>query len=172
MKILGLLLMAAGWGAPVEVRVDDEVCATYEAKLAGDELVVRVKLGKGWHTFAMDNAVRAAEALKGKKSLGMDQPTRVTLGEGLTVAGPWKQTAPQDFSKPELRIFTWGYEGEAVFVAPVKKAGELGKIGVKAQACTASICKNIDVKLEVGMAGEKVEGAGLVQVRTAPTSYE
>ena len=154
MKILGLLLMAAGWGAPVEVRVDDEVCATYEAKLAGEELVVRVKLGKGWHTFAMDNAVRAAEALKGKKALGMD------------LAGPWKQTAPADFSKPELRIFTWGYEGEAVFVAPVKKTGEVGKIGVKAQACTASICKNIDVKVDVGTAGEKVEGAGLEVVRT------
>ncbi len=165
MTIMGLLLMAAGWGAPVEVRVDDEVCATYEAKLAGDELVVRVKLAKGWHTFAMDNAVRAAEALKGKKALGMDQPTRVILGEGLTVAGPWKQTVPVDFSKPELRIFTWGYEGEAVFVVPVKTAGVVGKIGVKAQACTASICKNIDVKLDVGMAGEKVEGAGLEAVR-------
>ncbi len=165
MKIMGLLLMAAGWGAPVEVRVDDEVCATYEAKLAGEELVVRVKLAKGWHTFAMDNAVRAAEALKGKKALGMDQPTRVTVGEGLAVNGPWRQTVPVDFSKPELRIFTWGYEGEAVFVVPVKKAGEVGKIGVKAQACTASICKNIDVKVEVGMAGEKVEGAGLEAVR-------
>jgi len=149
MKILGLLLLAAGWGAPVEVRVDDEVCATYDAKLAGPELVVRVKLAQGWHTFAMDNAERAAEALKGKKALGMDQPTRVTLGEGLTVAGPWKQTVPVDFSKPELRIFTWGYEGEAVFVVPVKRTGAVGRIGVKAQACTASICKNIDVKVEV-----------------------
>ena len=166
MKILGLLLMAAGWGAPVEVRVDDEVCATYEAKLAGEELVVRVKLGKGWHTFAMDNALRAAEALKGKKALGMDQPTKVTVGDGLTMTGPWKQTAPADFSKPELRIFTWGYEGEAVFVVPVKRVGEVGKIGVKAQACTASICKNIDVKVDVGTAGEKVEGAGLEVVRT------
>ena len=150
----------------MEVRVDDEVCATYEAKLAGEELVVRVKLGKGWHTFAMDNALRAAEALKGKKALGMDQPTKVTGGDGLTMTGPWKQTAPTDFSKPELRIFTWGYEGEAVFVVPVKKTGEVGKIGVKAQACTASICKNIDVKVDVGSAGEKVEGAGLEVVRT------
>jgi len=166
MKILGLLLLAAGWGAPVEVRVDDEVCATYEAKLAGEALVVRVKLGKGWHTFAMDNAVRAAEALKGKKALGMDQPTRVTLGEGLMLAGAWKQTVPVDFSKPELRIFTWGYEGEAVFVVPVKRTGEVEKIGVKAQACTASICKNIDVKLEVGMGGEEMDAAGLVEVRT------
>ncbi len=141
--------MAAGWGGPMEVRVDDEVCATYEAKLAGEELVVRVKLGKGWHTFAMDNAVRAAEALKGRKALGMDQPTRVTVGEGLTVNGGWRQTVPVDFSKPELRIFTWGYEGEAVFVVPVKRVGEVGKVGVKAQACTASICKNIDVKVEV-----------------------
>ena len=128
--------------------------------------MVRVKLGKGWHTFAMDNALRAAEALKGKKALGMDQPTKVTVGDGLTLAGPWKQTAPTDFSKPELRIFTWGYEGEAVFVVPVKKTGEVGKIGVKAQACTASICKNIDVKVDVGTAGEKVEGAGLEVVRT------
>lgn len=157
MKILGLLLLAVGWGAPVEVRVDDEVCATYDARLAGEELVVRVRLGKGWHTFAMDNAVRAAEALKGKKALGMDQPTRVTVGEGLTVTGPWRQSKPMDFSKPELRMFSWGYEDEAVFVAPVKRAGTVGKIGVKAQACTPSICKNIDVKVEVG-AGPAGEG--------------
>ena len=165
MKLLSLVLLATGWGAPVEVLVEDEVCATYDARLAGDQLVVRVRLGKGWKTFAMDNAVRAAEALKGKKALSADMPTKVTVGEGLTVIGPWQQTPPTDFSKPELRIFTWGYETEAVFVAPVKRDGAVGKVGVKGQACTPSICKNIDVKVDVGMAENKPEDSTLVVVR-------
>jgi len=145
--------------------VDDEVCATYDARLAGDQLVVRVRLGKGWHTFAMDNAVRAVEALKGKKALSADMPTKVSVGEGLTVTGPWKQTAPQDFSKPELRIFTWGFEGEAVFAAPVKREGAVGKVGVKGQACTPSICKNIDVKVDVGLDATPFDASPLVAVR-------
>lgn len=166
MRLLSLVLLATGWGAPVPVMVDDEVCATYEARLAGDQLVVRVRLGKGWHTFAMDNAVRAVEALKGKKALSADLPTKVTPGEGLTVTGPWKQTAPQDFSKPELRIFTWGFEGEALFAAPVKREGAVGKVGVKGQACTPSICKNIDVKVDVGMDTGPLDASTLVAVRT------
>ncbi|MFN9893957.1 MAG: hypothetical protein ACK58M_12060 [Acidobacteriota bacterium] len=165
MKLLSLVLLAMGWGAPVQVMVDDEVCATYDARLAGDQLVVRVRLGKGWHTFAMDNAVRAVEALKGKKALSADMPTKVTVGEGLTVTGPWKQTAPQDFSKPELRIFTWGLEGEAVFAAPVKREGTVGKVGVKGQACTPSICKNIDVKVDVGLDAAPFDASPLVAVR-------
>ncbi|MCA2964062.1 MAG: hypothetical protein INH40_09145 [Acidobacteriaceae bacterium] len=165
MKLLSLVLLAMGWGAPVQVMVDDEVCATYDARLAGDQLVVRVRLGKGWHTFAMDNAVRAVEALKGKKALSADMPTKVTVGEGLTVTGPWKQTAPQDFSKPELRIFTWGFEGEAVFAAPVKREGTVGKVGVKGQACTPSICKNIDVKVDVGLDATPFDASPLVAVR-------
>ncbi|MFN9459109.1 MAG: hypothetical protein ACK6D7_17275 [Acidobacteriota bacterium] len=165
MKLLSLVLLAMGWGAPVQVMVDDEVCATYDARLAGDQLVVRVRLGKGWHTFAMDNAVRAVEALKGKKALSADMPTKVTVGEGLTVTGPWKQTAPQDFSKPELRIFTWGFEGEAVFAAPVKREGTVGKVGVKGQACTPSICKNIDVKVDVGLDAAPFDASPLVAVR-------
>jgi DsbC/DsbD-like thiol-disulfide interchange protein len=166
MKLLSLVLLATGWGAPVEVRVDDEVCATYDARLVGDQLVLRVRLGKGWKTFAMDNAVRAVEALKGKKALSADMPTKVTVGEGLTVTGPWKQTPPTDFSKPELRIFTWGYESEAVFVAPVKREGAVGKVGVKGQVCTPSICKNIDVKVDVGLSAGPAEGAPLELVRT------
>ncbi|MFN7649210.1 MAG: hypothetical protein ACK5UT_17050 [Acidobacteriota bacterium] len=162
---MSLVLLATGWGAPVQVMVDDEVCATYDARLAGDQLVVRVRLGKGWHTFAMDNAVRAVEALKGKKALSADMPTKVTVGEGLTVTGPWKQTAPQDFSKPELRIFTWGFEGEAVFAAPVKREGTVGKVGVKGQACTPSICKNIDVKVDVGLDAAPFDASPLVAVR-------
>ncbi len=165
MRLLSLVLLAMGWGAPVEVRVDDEVCATYDARIAGDQLVVRARLGQGWHTFAMDNTVRAVEALKGKKALSADMPTKVTVGEGLSVTGPWKQTPPVDFSKPELRIFSWGYEGEALFVAPVKREGTVGKVGVKGQACTPSICKNIDVKVDVGISDGKTDESNLVVVR-------
>ena len=56
MKLLSLVLLATGWGAPVPVMVDDEVCATYDARLAGDQLVVRVRRAKGTErgTFASE----------------------------------------------------------------------------------------------------------------------
>ena len=46
----------------VEVRHDDMLCVSYQARLEGPYLVVRATLEPGWHTFAMDNkAARRGE---------------------------------------------------------------------------------------------------------------
>jgi hypothetical protein len=179
MTVLGAVLLydrtarAGDWTPAVEVRHDETLSISYQAKLDGPNLVVRATIEPGWHTFAMDNQVRAEEKLAGKTSLGIDRPTTIALTGGLQVAGPWRQTAPLDFSKPELRWFSWGFERQALFVAPVRRsASGTVRIGIRGQACTQTVCKNIDVTipLPLGKAGKEAASAGdtwkdLVQVR-------
>ena len=145
---------AAEWSKPVEVVVDDAVCATYKARVDdGGRLVIALTLGNGWHTFAMDNQIRANEKLAGKKALGMDKPTSFAVSGGLAVEGGWLQPELRNFSKPELRIFSWGFEKEALFAAKVKRTGseKVARIGIKAQACTETICKDINKELELDL---------------------
>ena len=146
--ILLLLTVAAvdTWGPASVVSHDDKPCVTYRAQVAGGYLLVDVKLEPGWHTFAMDNDKRASAKLAGKKALALDKPTHV-LPEGFEISGPWRQPEPKDFSQPELRIFSWGFEGEALLVAPVK-ASTTGRVRVTGQACTQSVCKNIDLVVQ------------------------
>jgi hypothetical protein len=159
---------AAEWSQPAEVRHDENLCLAYRARVDGPYVVVRAKIEPGWHTFSMDNRVRAEEKLAGKKSLGIDHPTEIAVTGGLTAVAPWFQTPPKDFSKPELRWFSWGFEREAVFVARVKRGAGPAKIGIKGQACTETTCKNIDVSLTVAGGGSgtaEVNLKDLVQVR-------
>jgi hypothetical protein len=124
---------------------------TYRARLAGSYLLIEAAVEPGWHTFVMDNEKRAAEKLAGKPSLGVDQPTRFEVSNGLE-AGEWLQAEPQDFSKPKMRWYSWGYEGKALFAARVTRAaGAKGPalIGIRGQACTDKTCKNIDLTLEL-----------------------
>lgn len=146
-----LPLIAFGqWTEPVHVRHDLKPCISYRAKVAGEYLLVEATLDSGWKTFAMDNQKRADERLAGKKALGIDRETSIDVAGGLAVQGGWLQTAPQDFSKPELRWFTWGYQDRALFAAKVRKAGAApAKLTVRGQACTESVCKNIDIELDV-----------------------
>ena len=67
--------------------------------------------------------------------------------------GGWLQPELRNFSKPELRIFSWGFEKEALFAAKVKKTGseKVARIGIKAQACTETICKDISKELELDL---------------------
>ncbi len=161
-RLLPLLTLLA---ASVEVRHDDKLCLAYQANLAGDTLVVRAAIEQPWHTFAMDNQKRAEEKLAGKQSLGIDRPTSFTLTGGLQVAGPWYQSPPKDFSKPELRWFSWGYEREAVFAAKVRRVSSAAtKIAIRGQACTDSVCKNIDATANV-TPGPGVNLKDLVVVR-------
>ena len=98
----------------------------------------------------MDNKRRAAEKLAGKSSLGIDQPTEIRISGGLAPAGPWHQSPPKDFSKPDLRWFSWGFENEAIFAVKVRRtAGAAAGINIRGQACTDSSCKNIDVELSL-----------------------
>jgi DsbC/DsbD-like thiol-disulfide interchange protein len=159
-RIVGLFVLAAVWASaadwskPVEIVVDDAICATYRARVDVDgRLVIALTLSNGWHTFAMDNQIRANEKLAGKKALGMDKPTSFAVSGGLAVDGPWMQPELRNFSKPELRIFSWGFEKEALFAAKVKKTGDgsVARIGIKAQACTETICKDINKELELDL---------------------
>jgi hypothetical protein len=115
---------------------------------------VEVALEPGWHTFALDNQERANEMLKGRKSLGLDQPTSIKVKHGIELTGPWRQTAPKDFSKPELRWYSWGFEGRALFVAAAHTAGGgPATLAIKGQACTDSVCKNVNVEVAVPPSG-------------------
>ena len=149
--VAGLLpLRASDWTAPVEVLHEHQPCVSYRARLDGEFLVVQAKIEPGWHTFVMDNKQRSAEKLAGKQSLGVDGPTEIALSDGLQLAGPWYQSTPKDFSKPELRWYSWGYEEEARFVAKAKRTGPgPAQIAIRGQACTDTVCKNIDVAISL-----------------------
>jgi hypothetical protein len=136
----------------IEVRHDEDVAVSYQARLEGGYLMVRAKLAPGWHTFAMDNQKRAEEKLAGRKALSVDRATEIVASGGIEAAGTWYQSPPKDFSRPELRWFSWGFEREAMFA--VKARGSAGKLAVRGQACTDSICKNIDVVVTVSGAGK------------------
>jgi DsbC/DsbD-like thiol-disulfide interchange protein len=172
--IAGVLpLRASDWSAPVEVLHEHRPCVSYRARLDGEFLVVQVRIEPGWHTFVMDNKQRSAEKLAGKQSLGVDGPTEIALSDGLEAAGPWYQSAPKDFSKPELRWYSWGYEEEARFVAKAKRTGPgPAQIGVRGQACTETTCKNIDVTISLPISTASGGASGvdlktLIPVRAA-----
>ncbi|HYM11078.1 MAG TPA: hypothetical protein VEU62_10105 [Bryobacterales bacterium] len=138
------------WTAPVEVQYDFKPCVAYQARLAGEFLVVRAALQPGWHTFAMDNKQRAEEKLHGRPPLSIDAPTEIKLSQGLDLAGPWYQSPPKDFSHPELQWFSWGFEGQAQFVAKIRRSGAgPAQIAITGQACTATICKKVDVAISL-----------------------
>ena len=150
--LAAVAISAAEWSKPAEIVVDDTVCASYKARVDdGGYLVIALTLANGWHTFAMDNQIRANEKLAGKKALGMDRPTTFAVSEGLVLEGPWMQPALVNFSKPELRIFSWGFEKQALFAAKVKRTGNRARVGIRAQVCTETICKDINTALDLDL---------------------
>jgi hypothetical protein len=154
----------ADWTPAVEVRHEETLCLTYQARVDGGFLLVRAAIEPGWHTFAMDNKRRAEEKLAGRRSLGIDRPTEFVLA-GLETVGPWYQSPPKDFSRPELRSFTWGFEREAIFAAKVKRAGTApAEIKVRGQACTETTCKNIDATISIPLSGANWNGAAAVNL--------
>jgi len=162
MKTIGLALIGAAClcAQAVEVRHDDELCVSYQARMAGPYLVVQATLGSGWHTFAMDNKVRAEQKLEGKPAISIDRATEIT---GVETEGRWYQTPPKDFSRPQLRWFSWGFDRDALFVAKVK--GAAAAVTLKAQACTEKICKNVDVSIPVAKGSGAVDWKSLVEVQ-------
>jgi hypothetical protein len=158
------------WSEAVEVRHEENLCVSYQARADGPYLVVRATLGSGWHTFAMDNKTRAEKALGGKRSLGIDHPTEIVLTGGPEAVGPWYQSPPKDFSRPELRWFSWGFEQQALFVTKVRRSGAgLGRMTIRGQACTETTCKNIDVAIPFTLADtsdrSRIDLKNLVQVQ-------
>jgi len=142
------LSASAQWTDPVEVRHELAPCVSYRARLAADHLIIEVKLAPTWHTFSIDNEKRALQKLAGKQSLGIDRPTEIKLSDGLEPAGPWLQSPPKDFSKPELRWFAFGFEEKALFAAKIRRTSPgPARIAIRGQACTDTICKNIDLSI-------------------------
>jgi len=164
------VILGSDWTSPVEVRHDVQKCVSYRAKLSGEFLVIQATHEPGWHSYAMDNKIRAQEKLSGKRSLGIDSPTEILLARGLELSGPWYQSEPKDLSKPELRWYSWGFEGQALFVGKVRRIGAgPASLAVRGQACSDAICKNIDVTLSVPLSGSTgksdIDLKSLVQVR-------
>ena len=164
------LAAAADWSQPAEVRHEDALAIAYTARVDGSYLVVSATVGQGWHTFALDNDKRVLEKLAGQPALSMDKPTEIAP-TGVTVEGGWRQTTPKEFSRPELRMYSFGYDREAVFAAKVRRAGPGPvKLRIRGQACTETVCKNIDVPLTVAVPAKlgttsDVKVADLVAVR-------
>lgn len=140
---------AGEWSQAVEVRHEDALAVSYQARFDGPYLVVRAEVGKGWHTFAMDNQKRAEEKLAGKQALSIDRATEITPVAGVSVAGPWMQSPPKDLSRPELRWFSWGFEHQAIFAAKAQATGAAARVRLQGQACTETICKNVDITIAV-----------------------
>jgi hypothetical protein len=111
--------------------------------------VVRASVGQGWHTFALDNVQRVHEKLAGKPALSLDKSTEI-IAASLHLDTPWHESAPKEFSRPELRMYSFGYDREAVFAAKLRP-GTSGsaKLQIRGQACTDTVCKNVDVSLTV-----------------------
>ena len=77
--LLGRVIRGGDWTSPVEVRHDVQKCVSYRARLSGEFLVIQATHEAGWHTYAMDNKLRAQEKLAGKRSLGIDSPTEIVV---------------------------------------------------------------------------------------------
>jgi DsbC/DsbD-like thiol-disulfide interchange protein len=172
--LAGMLSAGAAWAddwtTPVEVRHEQQPCISYRARLSGDSLAVRVSLAPGWHTFSIDNERRALEKLAGKQNLGVERPTSIKLSGGIEAAGPWHQTPPKDFSKPELNWFSYGYENQAMFASKVRLTGPgPALIAIRGQACTESTCKNIDAVISLPLTGANrgtaIDWKSLIPVR-------
>lgn len=146
---------AAADPATAIVRHRAAPVVTLTAEIVDSHLVVRAEMAPGWHIYAMDNVERA-QAKSGKERPDCELPTRIAVEGPVRVAGKWRQTQPVDLSNPEIIWYTWGFENEAVFAAPLEITGS-GPITVtvNGQACNESSCSMIqDVSIVVDPAGE------------------
>lgn len=140
----------AGWSNAVVVRQGADQIVRFQARVDGGYLLVRAMHEEGWHTYAMDNELRAVESLRGKMSLGIEQGIEITVAGGLELEGHWLQTAPRDLSRPELRWFTYGFDQTAFFARRVKNlTADPVVLRVKGQACSGETCCQIDVELHL-----------------------
>lgn len=127
----------------VWVWYGDLPAVSYRARVEGDWLVVEASHEPGWHTYSMDNLVRAREK-SGKMRPSTELPTVITPLDGLTIQGDWHQSPPLDLSTPDIRWYTWGFEGRSYFAARVGNATLPASVQIDAQACTVELCAMVD----------------------------
>ncbi len=171
-------ISAAEWSGKAEVGRREGTVVSYRAKLDGNILVVEVTHSPGWHTYAMDNVERARKKT-GKAKPETELPTRVALSGGLKAVGKWYQSKPKELSQPDIRWYTWGFEGTARFAVKVERVkGANATITINGQACNASSCSMIDnvtlslplapdAPLDSAEAKTTVDFSKLVKVTTA-----
>ena len=144
----------------VRVWLDDMHALSYRARVEGDWLVVEATHEPGWHTYAMDNVVRAREK-SGKMRPETELPTVITPLDGLTIKGDWRQNPPLDLSTPDIRWYTWGFERRSYFAVRVDKAILPSSVQIDAQACTDALCAMVDA-LVVPVDSSETDGQWLV----------
>ena len=144
----------------VRVWLDDMQALSYRARVEGDWLVVEATHEPGWHTYSMDNVVRAREK-SGKMQPETELPTVITPLDGLTIQGDWRQSPPLDLSTPDIRWYTWGFEGRSYFAVRVDNAILPSSVQIDAQACTDEICAMVDA-LVVPVDSSETDGQRLV----------
>lgn len=127
----------------VPVFYGDALAVSYRARIEGDWLVVEAVHEPGWHTYSMDNVTRARER-SGKARPETELPTVITPLDGLTVDGGWRQSPPLDLSTPEIRWYTWGFEGRSFFAARLDQKPSPASVRIDAQACTAELCAMVE----------------------------
>ena len=138
----------AGWSPPIAAGDEFEPLVAYRARMQGDYLVIEAKHDPGWHSYAIDNEVRAAAKLAGAESLGVELPTSFVV-RGATVVGAWLQTPPEDFSDQEIQWFTWGFSNTATFAAKLQGVEAAPVvIAVRGQVCDADTCRDVDLELQ------------------------
>lgn len=138
------LAAAAEWSEPQEVRMRRDHVLTYRAMLSGNTLIIEAVHEDGWHSYAMDNIIRAREA-SGKEKPDCELPTRIEVSGALSIAGSWHQSDPSDLSNTDIKWYTYGFEGVAYFAATVKRGeGDDAIIQIDAQACNDSKCSMVD----------------------------
>lgn len=142
--------LAAEWSEEVPVRAGSETVLRFRARIVGDFLVVQASHAPGWHSYAMDNALREKEALAGKPSLGTELGLRIDVESGGAPQGAWLQSAPKDLSQPELRHYTWGFGETATFALPFQREGSAPVVlAIVGQVCNDQTCRNINVDLTI-----------------------
>ncbi len=174
--LVGLAAAAAANGpeesARQEVWLGDQLAVSYAARIEADWLIVDVRHEPGWHTYSMDNVLRAAE-VTGKARPDTELPTRITPSPGIELAPPWRQTAPTELSQPELRWYTWGFEARSFFAARVVRADPGGWVQVDAQACTDRLCAMVDgLRVPVTRSSERTIAPERLEVVRHPESDE
>lgn len=171
-------LYAEDWSEKAMVERREGAVVSYRAKLDGNILLVEVTHAPGWHTYAIDNVERARKKT-GKAKPETELPTRVALSGGLKAVGAWFQSKPKELSQPDIRWYTWGFEGTARFAVKVERVkGASATIKINGQACNASLCSMIDnitlslplpsdAQLDSAEAKTTVDFSKLVKVTTA-----
>lgn len=137
------------WSPVAATRYGEEVVIHYRAAIFGKKLVVEGKITDGWRTYAMDNPYRAMKA-SGPDAMS-EKPTRITLDSSVKPAGEWRQSAPNDFSKPEMEWYTWGFKDTVYFTRELADWPDQDfSIIINAQICNDASCAMAnDITLKV-----------------------